>query len=73
MTQLNMIGLVNTDDLLRASETQGTTVREKLMRQLIVSMREQISDLKERVSAYAVLFAVLGFTVGFAAAQFVRP
>lgn len=65
-----MIGFVETDDLLRASETYGTTTRERLMRQLIVSMRDQVDDWRERTRAYAILFAVLGFTVGFAAAQY---
>lgn len=65
-----MIGFVETDELLRASEMHGTTTRERLMRQLIVSMRDQVDDWRERTRAYAILFAVLGFTVGFAAAQY---
>lgn len=66
MTTQGLIGFVETEDLLKASEQFGTTQREKLMRDLIRSLRDQVDYNRQRAREYAVLWFGLGISVGIA-------
>ncbi len=72
MTPKQLIGLVSTEELLRVTESAEPGTRLHLMRELVVSLREQVDDWRERARAYAILFAAVGFLCGLLAGQFAK-